>query len=782
VFNVSTHAVRGLVGLISPAALFAVVFTYLGLAPETAVLAATVWVAQGAMGAAIIRWFIRGVTQRHAVLVVVGPGALLGIGISVSLFLLVRGGLLGIGLVTVALLIGALMWSRQAGVALPVVAPLPVVGLVVLVGCALVANSREFPNLLVAGVAVVAIGMVWAGRAEPMHRVLATALGMVGLSYELASRTSFWWWASDDTTALSAMGTMVVERGRVADLAGFPTGSYHWFLHAWLALWNKFSIGHVFETYLIAWPFVAASAALASLWLCCDLFLSRNLGVTQFAGIALVTAGLMRLEWPAPQEQQPFLFAMAACCALWLRTRQTYGRFTFWRTVAAMLMLVVAVPAWLFVLKPSLLLAYWLLITGAALVLLNVVRGWRIGLVVAVSLTTIFAGIGLMGLGAEYISQQHINSLAIDYFPNDLGWCRANSLVDSLACVVSLQVVLILSAVLAVTAMSLLGCGGNESSTKTSASPLLLMPLILAYLPLRYLVSSPAVAGASSFYRLSEMALMLVVALGVASLLASHAVRARELAVLALIDISAALVTRSPSRVHDQIDSWLVSTRPLQYLNAADVITLVFVCIAGLVVARLSLFGHWPWRFLTVIMVVVSFTPISRMAIASTSVTTPAGRLARPADFGPSDIEDIGRWLQSNTSRDALLATNYLCPTSQLDECTRSRPLFECPATQPVLVAGWALSALSKRDFLYLSQPWNTKTGYYFDHELSTRLGGEVSEDAIDELRERGVEYYIASLDHTDSRTWQQLRSAAEFGTENFIVVSLPKLIDRLTT
>jgi len=96
-------------------------------------------------------------------------------------------------------------------------------------------------------------------------------------------------------------------------------------------------------------------------------------------------------------------------------------------------------------------------------------------------------------------------------------------------------------------------------------------------------------------------------------------------------------------------------------------------------------------------------------------------------------------------------------------------------------MAGWALSALSKREFLYLSQGWNTKTVYYFDHQRSTRLGSEVSIDAIDELRKQGVEYYIASVNHTDLRAWQQLRSAAEFGTENFVVVYLPKLVDRLT-
>jgi len=780
-FNVSTPAERGLVNLASPAVLFAVVFIYLGLAPVTAVLAATVWVAQGATGAAIIRWLLGEVSQRHAVLVVLGPGALLGIGISVSLFLLVRGGLLGTGLVTVALLAGALMWSRQEVAALPVAAPLPAVNLVVLIGCALVANSKEFPNLLAAGVAIIAIGMVWTGRVEPRYRMLVTALGIVGLGYELVSRASFWWWSSDDTTTLSAIGTMIIERGRIADLAGWPTASHHWLLHAWLVLWNEFSVGQVFETYLIAWPVVAASSALASLWICSELLLRRNLNTASLMIVALVTAGLIQLEWPAPQEQQPFLFAMVAVSALWLSRRTMERRIGITPAISALALLLIMMPIWMYLMKPSLLVAYGLLIFGVLLARFDWLHGRRLVGASIASLAAIFIGIGFLALASAWVSRRSFTSFGVDFFPDDLGWCQDASPSGSLACVVSLQAVLLFAATLGATVMLLIRLNANKSDATTRSTPLLMAPLVLAYLPLRYFISSGVGSGAPSFYRLSEMALMVVVALGVASLLASHSVRARELAVLALIATAAALVSRSPSRIYDKVDSWLVSIRPLRYLNAADVIALVFVCVAGLIVARLSLFRRWPWRMLTVVMVLVSITPITRMVVASATATTPVGRLARPADFGPSDIEDVGRWLQSNTSRDALIATNYLCSTSRLDECTRSKPLFECPKTQPVLMAGWALSALSKREFLYLSQGWNTKTVYHFDHQRSTRLGSEVSIDAIDELRKQGVEYYIASVNHTDLWAWQQLRSAAEFGTENFVVVYLPKLVDRLT-
>lgn len=777
-----TPGVQGLAGLAAPIVVFGVVLLYLGVAPLAALLAAVFWVAQGATGAAIIRWLLGSVDLRHAVLIVLGPGALLGIGVSVSLYLLVRGGVLGMVVVACALLIGAVVWGKQSLATTSTNSFIRVADVVVLVGCAIVANSREFPNLLLVGLAFIALGIVWVAGNSSRGRALVSAIALIVSGYGVVSRPAFWWWSSDDTTTLSAIGTMIVERGRVADLAGWPTGSHHWLLHAWLALWNQLSAGQVFETYLLAWPVVAASAALASLWLCCELVLPRNLGVTHFTVIALVTAGLMRLEWPAPQEQQPFLFAMVACCALWLRTHQTQGNFNFLRTVAAMLLLLVAVPAWLFVLKPSLLVAYGLLITGTLLVRFNLVRGWRFAIAAAVSLITIFVGISAMGLGGEWISRRSFTSFAIDYFPADLGWCGDTSTAGSLTCVVSLQAVLIFSAVLAVIVMLFLRRRTNEPPAKISASPLLLMPLALAYLPLRYFVSSGVGSGAPSFYRLPEMALMLLIAIGVARQITSHVVRAREIATLCLVAIVAAFVSRSPSSLYDQVSKWLVSISPLRYLNASDVIALTIAVAGALVCAKSAMFKHWRWGLFTVMMVAVSFTPMTRMALASATETTPAERLSRPADFGPRDIEDVTRWLQNNTKPDVLLATNYLCPSDRLDECTRTTPQVECPRYHPSLMAGWALVALSHREFLYLSQNWDTQTLHFFDHKLSTQLGSGVSRDAIKSLREKGVEYYVASLNHSAPRAWKQLQSVADFTSESFVVVSLATLQQRSNT
>ena len=97
-------------------------------------------------------------------------------------------------------------------------------------------------------------------------------------------------------------------------------------------------------------------------------------------------------------------------------------------------------------------------------------------------------------------------------------------------------------------------------------------------------------------------------------------------------------------------------------------------------------------------------------------------------------------------------------------------------------MAGWTLSALSQREFYYLSQGWESRTKYYFLHELSTRLSSDVSKDAVRALQLQQIDYFVAARTHTDPQTWSVLRSNAEFTTVNFAVIDLATLLERTQT
>jgi hypothetical protein len=764
---------------------FIAVFTVLGLPLGTAVLASTVWITAGFSGGWLIQSLVGGLDGRHRMALALGPGVLLALGLVVLVYLTVQGGWLGLALCAALLGCGSLAWLNQR----PVEASTNLrhsLLLPLFLGAMLLANSKEFPNLLIPALGVLLAGVTWASSNRIILRSGSLMIALGAVVYDVATRPTYWWWSSDDTTTLSAIGTIIIERGRVADIAGWSTSSHHWLLHAWLALWNEVSFGQIFETYLIMWPVVAAVSLFASLWLCVELFLGVRATMSVHVVVAVMTAGFARLEWPAPQEQQPFVFAMVACSALWLDARRQHAqqqalgkecvrlRFS-WRVTVGLMLLFAVVPMMLFAMKPSLLVAWGLTIVGTALAQFNMVRGKRLVIAGTVSLVAIVTGLAVMWLGESWVSRRSFTQFSVTWFPDDLGWCHYASKPGSLACVLSLQVVLIVAAVLAGLSLWL------RRKSSLHISMVVLLPLVIAYIPLRYFISSGVGSGAPSFYRLSEMALMLFVAIGAAAALVRTNVGLLPplgAFALALLFVE---ISEGPSRVYDTVDRLLVGFSPLRYLSASDMIALGLAVTAGLVVARLRMFGISPMRYVVASLLIVSMLPIARITLTSATTENDPIRLSRPADFGSPEVDEVASWLRDNTGFGTLMATNYLCPTQRLSECTYVVPEIACARHHPSLMSSWALMALSKREFLYLSQGWDSHTLYYFMHKTSTRLGAEASLASVHEMQDLGVAYYIASRSHTNPKVWPLLQAAAAFETQNFVVVSLDKLTVNLT-
>jgi hypothetical protein len=766
----------------APWLLLAITLIYLEFGLLASVLAAATWVLQGAFGAVCLEYLLGRPLAHHRMFVMLGPGALFGIGLSVSLYLIAQGGAFGVTLVTLSVGAGAIVWLFRAEVVSEISGRLGVDNLVALIGCTLLANSREFPNLLLPGLVVLASLLVVVGSRHNVLRVTACLSCGIVLAVGVVRRPLYWWWVSDDTMTLSAIGTMIVKRGRIAEIAGYQTEAYHWLLHVWLALWSDIAKGEIFRTYLIAWPLVAVVSTIASLLLFIELSSGRTIDTTFFVAIAVVVSGLLRFEWAGPHAQEPFLFAMAACAALWLTTRRIKTSGLYLRRAIAALVLVLVVPSWLYVLKPSLLVAYGLLVVGAVLQHFDLFRGKRLFVAVMLSAAAITAGIALMSLGGSLVSRRSLFSFSVDFFPDDLGWCKSGSGLGSLACVFSIQVVLFSAAFFAGV---MLWSAYRHDATRSGlvgVSPLILLPITMAYLPLRYFISTSVGSGAPSFYRLSEMALVLVVALGFATLAVSYQHQSFRWLVLLSGSVLAALLSRTPSRAYDIVGSWLVALRFTHYLNASDVIALAVVLVIAPFLARIRQFAVWRPTLAAVALCLVGLTPFMRTALASATEAVPIERLDRPRDLGPEDLDEVAAWLRDNTPRDIIVATNYLCPSDRLEECTHSTAQRECPLREPpALVAGWVFVAISQRDFLYLSQYWDTRTSRYFDHQLSARLGSTISAEAVRALQARDVMLYVASREHSSPEAWKQLRAFSDYSTDHFVVVSLQSLLQQIT-
>lgn len=750
---------------------FTAVLSYFGISPISALLAAIIWLAQGMSGAWIISQISARVNRQNELLLVLGPGALLGIGATVGTFLLLRGGTVGTMLTLGLLMLGSIAWFRaqprdQVGIdrygATPVVQ---------LAGCALLANSGEFSNLLLPGVALLSLGLVWANRGAWSHRVVVAAAALPLLVASAAKRSMYWWWASDDTTMLSAIGTMVVKHGRVADTAGWSTESYHWFLHAWLALWNQLSDGHVFETYQVAWPFVAAVSVFASLWLLLSVLLQARISPVQLLLLGLAGAGLVRLEWTAPQEQQPFLFAMVAVGAWWLNTRRTRDESSKARAVIALFVVVIAIPTLLYLAKPSLIAAWGLIVAGVAIEAARRRYGLSVFACSILATAVVLAGVSAMRVGSSWVSGRYITTFGISYPSPDLGWCERGSLAPIVACSVSLRATLIGAFAMAIVVLFL-----QRFTSNARTLVVLVFPLILAYLPFRLLVSSGVGSGAPSFYRLPEMGMMTVILLAVTMALSNKTIPTLAFAVLAVIAVTAVHLSRLWDLPSDVLGPVLLRFVVTQYLSSLDVVVLM-LAVAGAVCVAIAVSHR---DMLTAIACatccVVSLVPLANLILEPAEPEDSVLRTSRPEFLGPADIEDVSLWLRSHTSADALLATNYLCDEDRMEECQRSSPSTTCAYREPVLAASWGLSALSERSFLYLSQGWEVRPSSFILHEVSTRLSNEISKPAIDALVARGVSFFVASRDHSNQDSWRVFVENAAFITRNFAVVNLEVL------
>ena len=755
-------------------ACLAAIFLYLGISVETAVIASFVWIVLAATGGLIIQSLVGSVQLQLRVLVAIGPGALLGLGLAVFAYLLVRGGLLGILIVASLLLFGTYRWLRNFGPADSVIEE-PTLSPLVLIGAALFVNSREFPNLLLSGLTLMVIGVTFGSLVNKIHKYGLVVITLLVMLRDVVTRPEYWWWSSDDTTTLAGIGTMIIERGRVADVAGWPTASHHWLLHAWLALWNLLSGGHIFATYMVAWPVVAALSLCSSIVLCLMSFFPRQVTPSVFGVVSVSALGLLQLEWAAPQEQHPFVFALIACCAMWLTLRPAKPKASGGPLLIRVGICTLVVPVFFYLLKPTLLVAYTLLLLGVALAYLGLDRGYRWFLALLASAGAVALGILALWLGSPRISQNSFTSLHIEYLPPDLGWCRIDSAPYASLCVLSLQAILFSTACLSVLTMWSL-----RHLMNLRISLVMFSPIVVAYLPLRMFISSEVFTGAPSFYRLSEMALMLIVIVGLSGALLIATSNRREVLVAAVL-ISSALaliiwLSRSQSATYNAVDSWIVRFAITRYLNASDAIALPIILLAGLVMAKLKPFSNWKRASLVTVFVLFALLPTARLVTKNLTTDNETIRLSRPSYLGPRDIEDVGRWLEVNLDSRSLLATNFLCGDDRIAECTNSSSQVECPRTEPALMASWALAALSKREFVYLSQFWDSETNYYALHQLSTKLGNDLSLASVLQLERAGVTHYVASRTHSDPEVWRSLQDMSRFSTENFAVVELREL------
>jgi hypothetical protein len=211
-------------------------FAYLEVPVVNAPLFATALVLQAALGTTVITWLLNGV--KPSLLLVLGPGLILGGALSFALFQLVGRGAVGIIAATLAGIasIGRLWrWFAREGDQEPRWWMLGQ-----LVGMGMFAIAPEFTELLPVAAVFFILGFL-GNPQKPRSSWLvlpACLAGAAVLAVTAFQRSRFWWVITDDYLLLEVIARHLTNEGPFASWGVDNFANYHWLSYGWSGLLN----------------------------------------------------------------------------------------------------------------------------------------------------------------------------------------------------------------------------------------------------------------------------------------------------------------------------------------------------------------------------------------------------------------------------------------------------------------------------------------------------------------------------------------------------------------
>ena len=281
------------------AGVFATSFAYLDVPLWNALLFSVAVVSQAAFGTVILTRILKGVPA--SLLLLLGPGLILGGALSFALFQIFARGALGlvvvvmVGVASVVYLLRTPNWQPLESERLWILGQV--------VGLAALALTWEFPELLPVAIAFFVLGFI-TGDMFPAPRwikQIAVAIATAVIITPLFFRQEYWWIVTDDYQILEVQMRHYTESGIFAMWGEHDWRRYHWLSHGWGGLLNQLGgTPEVFTTLTRVMPFVYCAALAASLILLTSTLTQK----TKFSMAFLVTAwtvvAINRFDWSAP--------------------------------------------------------------------------------------------------------------------------------------------------------------------------------------------------------------------------------------------------------------------------------------------------------------------------------------------------------------------------------------------------------------------------------------------------------------------------------------------------
>jgi len=238
---------------------------YLDVPLRNAPLFATALVLQAALGTLVITRLLDGL--QPSLLLLCGPGLILGGPLSLAVFQIVGRGVVGVFATTGAGLVAAFMLSQREASR----AESPRVWILTqILGLAALALVVEFSEMLPIAVAFFILAYVLdPSRPKPVFLqvalISATACVIV---FTFSVRQNYWWLVTDDYQYFEVISQHITRSGPTADWGVLNFFKYHWLSYGWSGLLDRLGGGMApFVTLTQVMPFVYSTSLAASLML-----------------------------------------------------------------------------------------------------------------------------------------------------------------------------------------------------------------------------------------------------------------------------------------------------------------------------------------------------------------------------------------------------------------------------------------------------------------------------------------------------------------------------------
>ena len=274
-------------------------FAYLDVPLWNALLFSVAVTSQAALGTVILTRILRGVPA--SLLLLLGPGLILGGALSFALFQVVARGVLGflivvvVGVASVVFLLHAPNWQPLGSERVWILGQV--------VGLAALALTWEFAELLPVAIAFFVLGFATGDVSTTPRWVkhVAVAVAAVAIITPLFFRQEYWWIASDDYQILEVQMRHYTESGIFALWGEHDWRRYHWLSLGWGGLLNQLGGSpEVFTTLTRVLPFVYSAVVAASLILLISTLIQRTKLSMSLVIAAWAVVAINRFDWSAP--------------------------------------------------------------------------------------------------------------------------------------------------------------------------------------------------------------------------------------------------------------------------------------------------------------------------------------------------------------------------------------------------------------------------------------------------------------------------------------------------